>query len=45
MLTQTLELLSAPLEPIFNTGIESQFLRLSYTYIVKCRQICFRKSV
>ena len=40
----TLKLLGAPLEPILETGIESQFLRLSYTFIVKCLQTYFSKT-
>ena len=35
-LSRTLKLLGAPLAPILDTGTESQFLRLSYTYIVTC---------
>ena len=44
-LTRTLKLLGAPLEPILDAGIESQFLRLSYTFIVKCLQTYFSESV
>ena len=33
-LTRTLKLLGAPLEPILEAGIESQFLRLSYTHLL-----------
>jgi len=43
-LTRTLKLLGAPLEPILDAGIESQFLRLSYTFIVKCLQTYFSKT-
>jgi len=44
-LTWTLKLLGAPLEPILEAGIESQFLRLSYTFIVKCLQTYFSETV
>ena len=44
-LTRTLKLLGAPLEPILEAEIESQFLRLSYTFIVKCLQTYFSESV
>jgi len=44
-LTRTFKLLGVPLEPIFDAGIESQVLRLSYTYIVKCLQTYFSETV
>jgi len=44
-LTRTLKQLGAPLEPILDAGIESQFLRLSYTFIVQCLQTYFSESV
>jgi len=44
-LTRTLKLLGALLELIIEAGIESQFLRLSYTFIVKCLQTYFSETV